>query len=56
MRPVHPGLSQVLQAGVLAATADERFDARPLQDRFGIPLTRLEDWIARTVSRTVGDA
>lgn len=54
MRPVHPGLSQVIQAGILADTTDQRFDARPLQERFGIELTRLEDWVAQRVSLPAG--
>lgn len=43
-RPLHPGLAQVLQAGIAAETTDQRFDARALQQRFGIALTRLENW------------
>ena len=54
IRPAHPGLSQVIQAGILAETTDQRFDARPLQERFSIELTRLEDWVSRRVSRPTG--
>jgi hypothetical protein len=53
IRPVHPGISQVLQAAVLAETADQTFDARPLQARFGLELTRLEDWVARRIAAAV---
>lgn len=42
---MHTGLSQVLQAAVLADTTDQWFDARPLKSRFDIELTRLESWI-----------
>jgi uncharacterized protein YbjT (DUF2867 family) len=48
-RPVHPGLSQVIHAGILADTTDQRFDARPLQARFSMELTRLRDWVAAKV-------
>jgi uncharacterized protein YbjT (DUF2867 family) len=44
LRPLHPGISQVLQLAILAETTDQSFDVLPLQQRFGIPLTRLEDW------------
>lgn len=50
VRPAHPGLSQILQASVLAAERAERFDARPLMARFPITLTRLEDWVTRHAS------
>jgi uncharacterized protein YbjT (DUF2867 family) len=49
IRPVHPGVSQVISSGVLAATVDQRFDARPLLQRFPIRLTRLEDWVTQRV-------
>ena len=47
MRPLHPGVSQVLQMAAIGDTVDQRFDAAPLARRFGIELTRLEDWAAR---------
>ena len=46
-RPVHPGLSQILQMAVLGDTTDQRFDARPLVARFPLQLTRLEDWVSQ---------
>lgn len=49
MRPLHPGLSQVIQAGILADTAGQPFDAKPLQEHFGVQLTRLEDWVSQRV-------
>jgi uncharacterized protein YbjT (DUF2867 family) len=56
-RPLHPGLSQVLQMSVAADTTDQRFDTRPLLARIpALELTRLEDWIARAgfVAQTPG--
>jgi uncharacterized protein YbjT (DUF2867 family) len=44
LRPLHPGISQVLQLAVVAETTDQSFDVLPLQQRFGLRLTRLEDW------------
>ena len=49
IRPVHPGVSQVMSSGVLAATVDQRFDARPLLQRFPIKLKRLEEWVTQRV-------
>lgn len=54
VRPVHPGLSQVIQAGILTETTGERFDAPPLQERFGVEPTRLKDWVLQRVSRPAG--
>lgn len=54
VRPVHPGLSQVILAGILADTMDQRVDARPLQERFGMKVTRLEDWVVHRVGLTAG--
>jgi uncharacterized protein YbjT (DUF2867 family) len=51
VRPVHAGLSQILQAAVLAEERAEPFDARPLMARFPITLTRLEDWVATLGAR-----
>ena len=49
-RPLHAGIAQVLQAGVLGDGVDQRFDAAPLAEWFPDGLTRLEDWAARRVS------
>ena len=51
LRPVHPGISQVLQAAVLADTTDQRFDSAPFTERFGWVPTRLEDWVTARVGR-----
>lgn len=45
LRPLHSGVSQVLQLASLASTAEQQFDARPLQQRYAIQLTRLEDFV-----------
>jgi len=43
-QPFHPGISQILQMASIADVAEQRFDARGLQERFALRLTRLEDW------------
>jgi hypothetical protein len=53
VRPVHPGLSQVLRASILADTMDQRFDARPLLGYAGVDLITLEDWVAQRVGPSV---
>jgi len=45
IRPLHSGVAQMLQLAALAETADQRFDARGLEQRFSTRLTRLEDWV-----------
>lgn len=36
---------------ILAETTDQRFDAAPLQQRFGVRLQRLEEWATDRVRR-----
>lgn len=50
-RPLHPGLARILRLLSLPDDAfDERFDgAAELEARYGIPLTRLEDFVQRQV-------
>jgi NADH dehydrogenase len=45
IRPMHSGFAQMLQLAALADTADQRFDAGALEERFAIRMTRLEDWV-----------
>jgi uncharacterized protein YbjT (DUF2867 family) len=47
LRPLHPGLSQVLQSAIYADTANAGFDPAPLLAAHPITLTRLEDWVAQ---------
>jgi uncharacterized protein YbjT (DUF2867 family) len=49
VRPLHPGLSQILQAAVLADTADQRFDSGG-SARVPTQRTRLEDWASRQLA------
>ena len=44
VRPFHPGVGQILQMASVADVAEQRFDARGLQERFAVRLNRLEDW------------
>ena len=45
LRPLHPGLSQVMALALYEDTHDATFDATPLLRRFPLTLTRLEDWV-----------
>ena len=45
LRPLHPGLSQVMALALYEDTHDTTFDATPLLRRYPLTLTRLEDWI-----------
>lgn len=51
LRPVHPGMARLMHLLSLPDDAfDERFDgAAALEQRFGVPLTRLEDFVAARV-------
>ena len=44
VRPFHSGISQVLQLASLMSISEQPFDARPLQQRYAIQLTRLEEF------------
>ena len=45
LRPLHPGLSQVMALALYEDTHDATFDAAPLLRRYPLTLTRLEDWV-----------
>jgi len=47
LRPLHPGLSQIMQTAVLAETVNQAFDAGPLSERFGMRLMSLDEWVSR---------
>ena len=49
LRPLQPGLSQVMEIGILADTADCTFDMTAALQRFPMRLTRLENWIHQYV-------
>lgn len=44
MKPVHPGLSRVAQAAVIAETTDQTFDPAQLRAKVPVTLTTLEEW------------
>lgn len=46
IRPIHPGLSQVMQSSMLLDTTEATFDPAPMLEKYPITQTRLEDWIA----------
>ncbi len=49
IRPLHPGLSQVMQFSLYTDLQDRPFNPQPLLDTYPIQLTSLEDWIAENV-------
>lgn len=44
IRPLHPGISRVIQFGVLAETTDQTFDPSQFLRTMPIALTSLEEW------------
>lgn len=46
LRPVHPGVSQLLQAAVLADTTEPQVDGQRVMSRLGLEPTRLEEWVS----------
>jgi nucleoside-diphosphate-sugar epimerase len=46
VRPIHPGLSQVMQSSILLDTVDATFDSGSMLEQYPITQTRLEDWVA----------
>jgi hypothetical protein len=47
IRPLHPGVAQVLQLAVLGDTTDQHVDGRRVMARFGIEPATLEAWVHR---------
>ena len=45
LRPFHPGLSQIMQAGIVIDTSDQTFDPSAMLARYPVELTRLEDFV-----------
>lgn len=52
LRPLHPGLSQVMQMGILADAVDQRFDPQTVDPPLADPRTSLEDWVSKRVAQT----
>lgn len=50
IRPLHPGVSQVITTGVLADTTDQRVDVSPLVRRLGLTATPLAAFIDSAVA------
>jgi hypothetical protein len=49
LRPVHPGLSQVIQSGIYADTLNSSFDPAAMLAAYPVTLTRLEHWAKQRV-------
>lgn len=53
LRPVHPGLSQILQSSIYMDTVNASFDPASMLAAHPVKLARLEDWAARRVKGSV---
>jgi uncharacterized protein YbjT (DUF2867 family) len=51
-RPLHPGVSRVMSAGVVSETTDQTFDPMAFLARYPIALTPLEEWAKRGSAST----
>lgn len=49
LRPLHPGLSQIMQLSILEDTTDQTFDMRATLQKYPMTLTRLEDWVRQHI-------
>jgi uncharacterized protein YbjT (DUF2867 family) len=49
VRPLHPGVSHVMQMSIANETTDQTFDPSRLRSKVPITLTRLEDWVRNRI-------
>ncbi len=49
IRPLHPGLSQIMQFSLYNDQGDYPFDPQPMLDAYPVKLISLEDWVAQRV-------
>jgi NADH dehydrogenase len=49
LRPLHPGLSQILQTPVIASAHGERYAGAPLEASVGVTPVPLEEWVGTAV-------
>ena len=54
LRPFHPGLSGIMQAGILIDTTDQTFDPSAMLARFPVELTRLEAFVQQRAAVASG--
>ena len=50
LRPFNEGVSRIMRLGAYENSADMKFDPRQTEERFPVPLTRLEDFIREKVA------
>jgi hypothetical protein len=50
LRPVHPGLSQIMALSLYVDVHGEFFDVRPTLRQYPIELTSLEEWVRAHVT------
>ncbi len=51
LRPLHPGLSQIMRFSIYADTVNSSFDPEPMLASYPIKLTRLANWAAQRVEQ-----
>jgi uncharacterized protein YbjT (DUF2867 family) len=51
IRPINPGLSQVIESSIAADVSDATFDPAPMLAQYPITLTYLEDWATEQVAQ-----
>lgn len=51
LRPLHPGLSQIMQSSIYADSKNATFDPAPMLAAYPVKLTRLEDWAAERAEK-----
>ena len=50
LRPLHPGVSQILQIATVAAVYGERYDGPSFESQFGVTPMSLAAWIAKRLA------
>lgn len=55
-RPIHPGLSQVVQTAIIGDTVDQRYRGPSIEDRFDITPTPLNEWVANRLGEAQAGA
>ena len=51
IRPLHPGLSQIMQSAIYADTLDNTFDPVQMLAQYPVKPIRLADWAAQRVEQ-----
>jgi NADH dehydrogenase len=55
LRPLHPGLSQIMQFSIYVDTGDSTFDPAPMLASYPVTLTRLTEWAAQRAEQAAAE-